>query len=267
MAFKPEEHLISIRGRNGKPDYLETKWRVVWFREEHPDGGISTEVLAVAPPLVKATVVNGSGQVLATGHASVDEKKAASAVWNGRSLEKAETAAIGRALANAGYGTQFVGDEMDDGVADSPTPQPGAANDKPPIDLGKAREELSNSGDRRATRDMDAIYTATKLHWKDRKHFDNAVKKLVADGVLNSGMTDAQAIAAINANRATEDKANAGWWTDKTVTGTLGADVWKEFGVTLPDALAKLNQTLADFSGPVAVKDAVRNQLQFEAIR
>jgi hypothetical protein len=146
-------------------------------------------------------------------------------------------------------------------------PNPAPANDKPPIDLGKAREELSNGGDRRATRDMDAIYTATKLHWKDRKHFDNAVKKLVADGVLNSGMTDAQAIAAINANRASEDKANAGWWTDKTVAGTLGADVWKEFGITLPDALAKLNQTLPDFSGPNAVKDAIRNQLQFEAIR
>jgi hypothetical protein len=31
-------------------------------------------------------------------------------------LEKAETGAIGRALAMCGYGTQFTGDELDEGV-------------------------------------------------------------------------------------------------------------------------------------------------------
>jgi len=39
-----------------------------------------------------------------------------------RPFEGAETAAIGRALGVAGYGTQFMGDEMDEGehLADSP---------------------------------------------------------------------------------------------------------------------------------------------------
>src|SRR5689334_8286289 len=41
LSFKPEDHFRNLKGQH----YLEVKWRVVWFREEHPDGYIKTEMV------------------------------------------------------------------------------------------------------------------------------------------------------------------------------------------------------------------------------
>jgi hypothetical protein len=82
-------------------DYLRVADRVVWFREEHPDGVIHTELLEHEIgkyAVFKATVVN-SNQGSATGYGSEtfgDFKDY---------LEKAEAKALGRALGNLGYGT------------------------------------------------------------------------------------------------------------------------------------------------------------------
>jgi hypothetical protein len=100
-TFNPRQHLIQLKGKF----YLETKFRIQWFREDHPRGCISTEVINYDPVLVKATVYDGEGAVLASAHAGA--KESPGAVWSGRSVEKAETAAVGRALGHAGYGTQF----------------------------------------------------------------------------------------------------------------------------------------------------------------
>ena len=65
---------------------------------------------------MKATIKNKEGQILAQGHKA--ENKASFSDY----LEKAETGAIGRALALCGYGTQFTGDELDEGkrIVDAP---------------------------------------------------------------------------------------------------------------------------------------------------
>jgi hypothetical protein len=104
-SFDPTKHLIQLKGKW----YLETKYRIQWFREDHPRGCISTEIVSYDPALIKATVYSGEGEVLATAHAGAVDK--GNAVWSGKSFEKAETAAIGRALGHAGYGTQFIGAE------------------------------------------------------------------------------------------------------------------------------------------------------------
>src|SRR5690606_19873203 len=91
--FDPKKYLIQLKGKW----YLETKWRIRWFRQDHPTGTIATEVVSLDPPLVKATIYASDGHILATGHAGANDK--GNAVWSGRSIEKSETAAIGRALA------------------------------------------------------------------------------------------------------------------------------------------------------------------------
>ncbi len=111
MTFNARDYVTKMQGK----DYLEVKWRLVWFREVHPNGSIITEV--VNDDLMKATIKDGEGRVIATGHGS--SKKMG--VAKNRPYEGAETAAIGRALAHAGFGTQFT-DELDEGehLADSP---------------------------------------------------------------------------------------------------------------------------------------------------
>ena len=65
---------------------------------------------------MKATVANSEGLVLATGHGTPKQM----GVAKSRPFEGSETAAIGRALALAGYGTQFTGEEEGEHLADAP---------------------------------------------------------------------------------------------------------------------------------------------------
>jgi len=109
--FDPKKHLMQMKGK----DYLEVKWRIVWFREDHPNGNITTELASTDPPLMKATV-GTQDFVLGTGFGSPKTQGVAAT----RPFEGAETAAIGRALAVAGYGTQFTGEEEGEHLADAP---------------------------------------------------------------------------------------------------------------------------------------------------
>jgi hypothetical protein len=126
--FRPNEHLIQIKSRNTSTDYLPVQWRLVWFRQECPQGTIDTEEVVVdldremeaevyewnnekrrSEKVLKrakgyarfrAIVTDGKGgRATATGSES--------AMDFGDYIEKAETKSVGRALAMLGYGTQF----------------------------------------------------------------------------------------------------------------------------------------------------------------
>jgi len=126
--FNPNEHMRVFERRQRqldgsyktvKVDYLDVKWRIVWFRTEHPNGSIATRLMSdpgVSPAVVQATVTLENG-VTATGFGQCGEDD-----WSDW-LEKAETRAIGRALALLGYGTQFC-EDFDEIISDSPVESP-----------------------------------------------------------------------------------------------------------------------------------------------
>lgn len=118
MSFDPNAHLISIKG---KP-YLPAQARVMWFRDECPAAsgwGIQTERIAGSHAekfaTFRATITDPEGRIVA--QATKTEDVAGFSEFE----EKAETSAIGRALALCGFGTQFAL-EFDEGerVVDSP---------------------------------------------------------------------------------------------------------------------------------------------------
>lgn len=141
MTFNPQDHLSKYKGK----DYLEVKWRLVWFREENPKGRIITKVLSIEPALVRASIYDNEGHFLASAHGTA--KDTGNAVWSGRSIEKAETAAIGRALGHAGFGTQFTEDDEDeDSPVDSPVDRT-PAQPKAVAPMSKVAQTLG-SGDK-----------------------------------------------------------------------------------------------------------------------
>jgi hypothetical protein len=138
MTFNPEKHLMELQGKA----YLEVKWRLVWFRQECPTGTIDTEeVIVDLDRAVEAEIPTGNwipnpnrpGKKMpekmirrdngyARFRAVVTDGKGGRATAtkseNAASfpdyIEKAETGAVGRALAMLGYGTQFTGDELNE---------------------------------------------------------------------------------------------------------------------------------------------------------
>lgn len=118
MSFDVKKHLIRVQG--GK-EYLPVAARLVWFRQEHPDWGIETRAVELnvdkGYAVFEATVYNAEGKLMAKG------TKAETACGFADYMEKAETGAIGRALAVCGFGTQFA-PELEEGerIVDSPLP-------------------------------------------------------------------------------------------------------------------------------------------------
>ncbi len=100
--FEPAKYLVNL---NGRGEYLEVKWRLLWLRTEHPEASIETELVRLEDhdAVFKARVtIPGGGSATGYGSESAGDFR--------DFLEKAETKAIGRALAALGYGTQFCQD-------------------------------------------------------------------------------------------------------------------------------------------------------------
>jgi hypothetical protein len=100
-AFDASKYLTNLNGR----DYLEVKWRLLWLRTEHPDAVIETELVKHGGGLAlfrARAAVPGAGIATGWGSETADDF--------GEYIEKAETKALGRALAALGYGTQFCED-------------------------------------------------------------------------------------------------------------------------------------------------------------
>lgn len=117
--FDPIGKLIKVKGGQL---YLQVRDRLIWIRSEHPEARIETYLINYYPDnemwVVRAEVrilLDNGSEAIGTGHGQETERD-----FSAGALEKAETKAIGRALATLGYGTQFAL-EMDEGsLADAP---------------------------------------------------------------------------------------------------------------------------------------------------
>jgi hypothetical protein len=127
--FKPSDFTIDLNGK----EYLPVAARVKWFRTVHSNGSIETREIAVEldRPFPKgngkvygyarfhATVRDGEGRILGQG------TKTETAANFFDFVEKAETGAIGRALAASGFGTE-IDQELDEGrIVDAPRERRG----------------------------------------------------------------------------------------------------------------------------------------------
>ncbi len=119
MPESLKRHLIRMQG--GKY-YLPAAFRIVWFRDECPDWGVETALIEGGQEAgfatVQARVYNSEGRLIASG-LKTETRQDFPAGW----VEKAETGSIARALALAGFGTQFAPELDDDGTHPADSPQ------------------------------------------------------------------------------------------------------------------------------------------------
>jgi hypothetical protein len=111
-TFDPRRYLIKLSGK----EYLEVKWRVYWLRSQHPNAIISTEMIKQVFASPDGTI---PAEAIFKAYVAIPEGGEATG-WGSESeadfhdyIEKAETKALGRALAALGFGVQFAGDDFE----------------------------------------------------------------------------------------------------------------------------------------------------------
>jgi hypothetical protein len=149
-AFDPRPYLRTINTEGRQTEYLDVRWRLAWLRTEHPSARITTEhVLLSEDSAVFRAMVQIPGGGCATGYGSEERED-----W-GDFIEKAETKAIGRALAALGYGTQFATDFESDSDAEKPLADSPVSRPK--------RED----GERRSSRHSSRQLAGNREEWDE----------------------------------------------------------------------------------------------------
>lgn len=187
-TFDPSRYLTKVGGK----EYLEVKWRLVWLRETHPEASIETELVSHADQMAifraRVTLPNGSG---ATGYGSegFDDFR--------EYIEKAETKAIGRALAALGFGTQFCPDfdfGADGGnVVDSPIDFASTRGRR--MDSGYDGGNRRGGGDAQAAtpRQVKFIQAIAREHGIGDEDLNDEVTQLYGTDVSGLSRRDASA--------------------------------------------------------------------------
>lgn len=134
--FNPSEHLIDLKGKA----YLQVMWRLVWFRHDKPLWNIDTKLVEMSDnhAVFEAKIYDEEGKQKSTGYGSESIKDFKDYI------EKAETKAVGRALAMLGYGTQFA-PELEEGerIVDSPVAKKAPATDNMAFTCEKCGKALA----------------------------------------------------------------------------------------------------------------------------
>lgn len=180
-AFDPSKYITKV----GNADYLEVKWRLVWFRAEHPEGEIETKLVS-----------HGGGSAVFRARVSVPAGGSATG-WGSETaddfrdyLEKAETKALGRALAALGYGTQFCSD-FEFGAAESRIVDS-------PIDMERTRarrEQRAGAGASQATpRQVKFIHAIAREVGMSEEDLTNEVQESFGYGLEDLTRRDASTL-------------------------------------------------------------------------
>lgn len=111
-GFEPKDYLREEKTEDGVSFYLDTKYRLLWFRLMYPQGKLVkipkalNKEYATFEVRVYTDKNDADENFLANGFAS-RYKDDANEKFGLNFVESAETAALGRALKDAGFGTQF----------------------------------------------------------------------------------------------------------------------------------------------------------------
>ena len=204
-TFEPGQHLTKVNGA----DYLEVKWRLVWLRETHPEAVVETELVShdgsFAVFRAKVTLPSG-GAATGWGSEGIDDFR--------DYIEKAETKAIGRALAALGFGTQFCPD-FDFGAAagrvvDSPIDFASSQGRRlATVGAAEADRRIASVNQPATQRQLKFIQAIARESGLDDDALNGEVERLYGAPMTDLSRRDASAfIERLQARRASADLAS-----------------------------------------------------------
>ena len=137
-GFQPSDFLRTLKKEDNTEEfYLDVKYRKLWFRVAHPEGKIKKNIITLNDKMaiIEARVYlnRADDEDSFVGSAIAQRYYDPSTTYGQRYAECAETAAAGRALAEAGFGSQFANAD------DVPEPTPVDA----PLILENGKETKS----------------------------------------------------------------------------------------------------------------------------
>lgn len=164
-GFDPRQYMRNLTGSDGTvKQYLDVVYRKLWFRLKNPEGKIVkkllklTEQTAIVEARVYLNKTDPEDSYIASAFAqkfsNQDEQ------FGAKFLELAETAAVGRALADAGYGLQFADleGEQDPNVVDAPLGQNRGEGSNYISDMpGTMTEEVNGSQGQQAVPNQNPV--------------------------------------------------------------------------------------------------------------
>lgn len=144
-GFDPSAFLRRLVGENGEEQfYLDVKYRKLWFRLMHPEGKITKRIVKLENDFAiiesKVYLSRNDPEDAYVSCAFAQRWRKDDDAYGLKYVETAETAAVGRALADAGFGIQFSepGEEQDASLVDAPVTMPEQAS----VPGGEEDEEL-----------------------------------------------------------------------------------------------------------------------------
>ena len=164
-GFDPRQYMRNLTVSDGTvKQYLDVVYRKLWFRLKNPEGKIVkkllklTEQTAIVEARVYLNKTDPEDSYIASAFAqkfsNQDEQ------FGAKFLELAETAAVGRALADAGYGLQFADleGEQDPNVVDAPLGQNRGEGSNYISDMpGTMTEEVNGSQGQQAVPNQNPV--------------------------------------------------------------------------------------------------------------
>lgn len=149
-GFDPSLFLRKLTSDTGEEQlYLDVKYRKLWFRLKYPNGKITKKVVKLEPDYAviecRVYLDRNDPEENCVSCALAQRWKKDDDIYGLRYVETAETAAAGRALADAGFGMQFSepGEEQDTNPVDSPVTMPGDSWEVPDDEGASAEKKKS----------------------------------------------------------------------------------------------------------------------------
>lgn len=196
-GFDPAAFLRKLQSEAGEEQlYLDVKYRKLWFRLKYPMGKITKRIIKLENDyaIIESRVYldRNDSEDSYISCAMAQRWRTEDDAYGKKYVESAETAAVGRALADAGFGIQFAepGEERDPNPVDAPITLPKInENDLPPEEDeplpeepapqpqktgGDARSEKSRSKSRKKEKlseDMSVEELTRKMTLDDAKAY------------------------------------------------------------------------------------------------